>query len=114
MTKGQFLFRNAAHRNSSIIQLPLSVVLSPLIRFPQHLKTVATPPINLVKSYTDSFTSGAQRNALDKFWEEVQRGGALKVADKGLKHWVKRSQDGQPPKDGPGGERRGPESPNES
>jgi hypothetical protein len=75
---------------SSLLHLPFTSLLYPIISFPQTLERVFAPSLRLLKLYRTSFTDGAQERNLAKIRTEVETGGAFKLFDKLESHYRKK------------------------
>lgn len=86
LTRSHYLkFRSMAY-------LPLTSIFHPILSIPTTINRIFSPTLNFLNRYRDSFTDGSQTRALEKFREEVDKGGAVAVLGKVKGHWEKKVQ----------------------
>nr|XP_019007332.1 uncharacterized protein I206_07898 [Kwoniella pini CBS 10737]OCF46113.1 hypothetical protein I206_07898 [Kwoniella pini CBS 10737] len=79
--------------HGSLFHLPFTTIFYPILSIPNTLSNLLTPSYNLLKLYGTSFTDGGQLRSLEKFNEELKRGGAIDILNKLSGYWEKRVQE---------------------
>jgi hypothetical protein len=78
---------------SSLLHLPLTTLLHPILSIPLTLNWLLSPPLNFLSTYRTSFSDGSQRRGLDKFVSEAERGGAFEMFGKIQGFLIKRANE---------------------
>ncbi|WWC92254.1 uncharacterized protein L201_007208 [Kwoniella dendrophila CBS 6074] len=81
--------------HGSLFHLPFTTIFHPILSIPNTLSTFLTPSYNLLKLYSGSFYDGSQQRSLERFSQEIQRGGALDILKKLRGHWEKKVKETQ-------------------
>ncbi|ODN83004.1 hypothetical protein L202_01235 [Cryptococcus amylolentus CBS 6039] len=77
----------------SLLHLPLTSVLSPILSLPANLSRLFSPSLRFISAYTTSFTDGGQLRMINKFYETVQNNGASEMLSKIEKVVQKRAEE---------------------
>jgi len=74
----------------ALFHLPLTSLFYPVLSIPSTLHRIFDPPLHFLQLYRASFSDGTQKRGLQKFREEVEKGGAYEVVGKIQRQFARR------------------------